>query len=401
MADLLSIHPGAGVLHGDLHPAVHDVGSQRHPPPITVVLDRVADQVVQALQQLGAVGQDLPPLRELAADVDTDAAGLGHQPQHVGALVQHGVQRHGAELQRHRPRLDALDVQHLVDEGQQAVRGGLDVGDMLALAGIDLQLRIGGQQLRKAEHRVQRGAHLVAHAGEEGALGLTRTHRQLALTQGLFEGAALADIMQVAVPQHRTSRARLGAGLGFDPARLLPVCTRDAKLQAPGRQLLGRAGQALQQGPQVLRMHLGQSRRGRLAGARRRHAKKGLDATTGKGKPELAISATQQLKQHPRHLLGNGTGAQEFVFQPLAVAHRHQGRMHLRATLTGLTHEVGQHGQVGAIGAAQAEHTLGHLAAQAQPGQHRTLEQDARGRAQQVAKALGQGRVQRQAQHLP
>ena len=67
------------------------------------------------------------------------------------------------------PALDAAHVQHVVDEGEQVVAGGEDLRQVLAhLLGV---VRVGRGQRGEADDGVHRRADVVAHAGEERALG--------------------------------------------------------------------------------------------------------------------------------------------------------------------------------------------------------------------------------------
>ncbi len=77
------------------------------------------------------------------------------------------------ELEAHRfehqlARLDARDVEHVVDQGQQRLGGQLDLVQVAALA---LGQRRVLQQARQADDGVHGSADLVAHVGHERALG--------------------------------------------------------------------------------------------------------------------------------------------------------------------------------------------------------------------------------------
>ena len=57
----------------------------------------------------------------------------------------------------------------VVDQGEQVFTTAVDDVEVVAL--IRAQLGIAAHQVGEAEDGIQRGAQLVAHAGEEGALG--------------------------------------------------------------------------------------------------------------------------------------------------------------------------------------------------------------------------------------
>jgi hypothetical protein len=67
--------------------------------------------------------------------------------------------------------LDPRQVEHLVDQRQQRARRGLDGPRVVALLARQARLH---QQVGHADHTVERRAHLVAHVGDETALGLAR-----------------------------------------------------------------------------------------------------------------------------------------------------------------------------------------------------------------------------------
>ena len=90
-------------------------------------------------------------------------------------------------LQRHRqgPGLQTGQIQHLVDQSQQARSGGQDVIDRLALAeGQGFGRGVDAHQLREADDGVQRGAQFVAHGREEVGLDAVRGRQG----GGLFVG---------------------------------------------------------------------------------------------------------------------------------------------------------------------------------------------------------------------
>jgi hypothetical protein len=92
----------------------------------------------------------------------------------------------GSQLQRQRARLDARQVQHLVDQLQQ-VAPPRRICHALALQRPRGLGAVALDQLRKAEHRVQRRAQFVRHARQElrlgpvGAFGLVAGRDQAAL----------------------------------------------------------------------------------------------------------------------------------------------------------------------------------------------------------------------------
>ena len=78
---------------------------------------------------------------------------------------------HRLHRQRQVPRLDARDVEHLVDQRQQVRAAAQDLRDaLLAIVGQIVEL----EQLGEAEDRVERRPQVVAHVRQERALRAVR-----------------------------------------------------------------------------------------------------------------------------------------------------------------------------------------------------------------------------------
>ena len=152
-------HFGLAPRHGlDLH---HDLAAFGE-------LDGVADKVDQRLMQLsrasaqpvGRIGAKTKPQRQ--------ALGGGQMPEQHAQPQQAVVEVEGLDLDGKTALLDLGQVQDLIDQVEQAVRGRSDRAGHVALFRVQPRL---GQQLAHADDRVQRGAQLVAHRREEVALG--------------------------------------------------------------------------------------------------------------------------------------------------------------------------------------------------------------------------------------
>ncbi|MEZ5263509.1 MAG: hypothetical protein R2755_17480 [Acidimicrobiales bacterium] len=205
------------VAHPQLHGAV--LGRARHADRTarSVVLDGVAQQVEQHLQQPLAVGGG-EALRWHRADVDAHAGPFGERrgEAHRGGQCVAHLDRLDREVDR--ARLDPGDVEDLVDQVEQVAAGPDDVlGGLLLVGGERLEL----QQLPEAQDGVERGAQLVAHPPEEVALQaveLPQTfvrllEQQTALVQPFLDGGG--DLQ--ARPAGHAGRGvghRVGHGVG-------------------------------------------------------------------------------------------------------------------------------------------------------------------------------------------
>ena len=65
--------------------------------------------------------------------------------------------------------LDTAHIQNIVDEAQQVVAGGQDLGQVIFY--LFRIVNIGQRQRGEADHRVHRGADIVGHIAEEDAFG--------------------------------------------------------------------------------------------------------------------------------------------------------------------------------------------------------------------------------------
>ncbi len=163
-------------------------------PPSHVVLDGVAQQVGQDLLDARFVAQHAPGP---AVDVLLDA-----QAALFGGRLDHRQRRidQWRQLQRHRPqiehaRFDARQVERVVDHVQQVPAGLLDLRGPAALVLGQGGPAVQPEQLRKAEHRVQRCAQFMAHARDELALGAVGGLGLLARPLGFGQPQVFADVL--------------------------------------------------------------------------------------------------------------------------------------------------------------------------------------------------------------
>ena len=198
----------------------------------------VAQQVEEDLTGLGDVGdhraqageiRDLQPVA-VARDQRMDRGhGARDHLRHVEALAE----------DLHLAGLDLRDVEDVVDQAQQVAPGGedlLEVGDEALLAQVVGLLL---EHLAVADDGVERRAQLVAHVGQEGALGAVRGHRLVArerqLALGLLEGIVLPG--QLGRPLLHLALER-ALGLLERAVRLAHLVEREPQAVArlPGRE---------------------------------------------------------------------------------------------------------------------------------------------------------------------
>ena len=197
-----------------------------------VELDGVGEQVDQHLAQPHRVGHHAAGQR---AAVQLHLAQLrfgGHQRQRGGHEVGAG-QRLLCQAQA--AGLGAREFEHVVDQRQQVAPGVVDVRQpaLAAFARLGAVVAAAAQQLREAEHRVQRRAQLMADARHGLRLGLALGHCQRTFLQRLRRhvrlGAVPVDADAPLLVALRVEQRRRERG---DPA-LAPVGQHDAEAGLP------------------------------------------------------------------------------------------------------------------------------------------------------------------------
>jgi hypothetical protein len=154
-----------------------------------VVLDGVGDEVEQHLLEALAVGADVEA--GVAVPLQADGALGGERAGEVEHLGHDEIDGDRLEREGEPARLDAGDVQHLVDQAEQVAAAAEDLPGpgTLSLGGP----RIHRQDLGEAEDGVEGRAQLVGHAGEELALRLVRALQLAVLLLDLAEEARILD----------------------------------------------------------------------------------------------------------------------------------------------------------------------------------------------------------------
>ena len=141
---------------GPQHDAYGRVGRRK--------LDGIRQQVGDDLKQAIGIGGDF----HLGGVVDElDAGGVGHGLHIFNGLLDDVGQLHIAEAQRLTPALDALQIENVVDEPDQAI--GVGEGDAQQVGGlfVGLAQNSGAEQSQRATDGGERRAQLMAHGGDE------------------------------------------------------------------------------------------------------------------------------------------------------------------------------------------------------------------------------------------
>ena len=198
-AELLLVHadPGVGHVEGEACRAGSRLraGQREGHGPVLREFRRVAQQVDQALLELGEIGAhgadvwgafDNERVAVLLHQRFDDRANLIDQPGEIDLL----------EIDVHAAGFDLRKIEDAVDQPQQVLAGSLD---LLQIADGHIVAAIGGvldQDLAVADDGVERRAQLVAHIGEESRL---RARGGLGFGAGLLRlvlgGADVAGIV--------------------------------------------------------------------------------------------------------------------------------------------------------------------------------------------------------------
>ena len=156
--------------------------------------DGIADQVGQDLFEAQGVAQQPRDQIPRGLDPEIQPLGPGHAAHEYLQVGEEALEHEGLEFQTHLAPLDLGQIQDVVEEGQEGAPGGADVANLGPLSRSKPLLF---EQLRHAKDRVHGGADLVAHVGEELALGeVGGLGLLLGLQQGAFSLHPRADVSQ-------------------------------------------------------------------------------------------------------------------------------------------------------------------------------------------------------------
>ena len=244
LGQLRGAQPQAGVGDADLqHARTVAAAVDRHGAAVDVVFHRVGQQVGQHLAQPRGVA---PEFAGIGGDpmAQRDAARRRGALDHRDALLQQRGQPHRGRSQTQLAGLDARQVQRVVDHFQQVPAGLQHLGGPARLVWRQRRLAVQLEQLREAQHGVQRRSQLVAHARQELVLRPVRLFGQLATLLGLLQLQVLGDVFG-----HR--QHALGPALRVaqqSPVHLHPQHRSVAVLQPGavaqvGRRALAQSGQ--------------------------------------------------------------------------------------------------------------------------------------------------------------
>ena len=173
------------------------------------------------------VGLDDPGALRRGGRVNAQRTLGGQWPDEVDRLLDDLNDADRLRRQRQVAALDAGEVQHLIDKAKQMLADPQDVVDALGLLlGQVVEL----EQLAEPEDGVERGVQLVAHAGQELALGRVRP---VGLPLGLQRrrGGRPLIGLQPRVDQRHASL--LGERLQYEPLLGRRLGRRDQPQPAP------------------------------------------------------------------------------------------------------------------------------------------------------------------------
>ena len=139
-----------------------------HDVPGLGELDGVADEIEQDLPDPARVADQVPRRSRQAADDELDTLGRGLTRQQASHVLGQKLQIEGAWVELHHARFDLGEVEDVVDHGQQRATRSTDRLDVVALLFVERRPR---ERIGHPHHAVHGRAELVAHVGEEAALG--------------------------------------------------------------------------------------------------------------------------------------------------------------------------------------------------------------------------------------
>ena len=132
------------------------------------------------------------PVGDGLSPAEPDVHVRGQRGGQVEGLPHDSGQLDGLERDRQPARLNARDVQHLVDQSEEVASPGEDVRHALLLLGVE---GVHLQELRETQDGVKGSPELVAHPGQELALGLTRPVGLSSPQERLLNTLPLGDVL--------------------------------------------------------------------------------------------------------------------------------------------------------------------------------------------------------------
>ena len=164
--------PPPRVADGEADGVHRGVDLQPHPSSRAGELDRVGEEVDEDLAEPDRVGED-PGQSRRGRPLDGHLSGTGERRDHPGHLVEHGGQVDGLEADVETPRLQASEVEKVVDQGEEVAGHGVDAASQGAkLILVEVAEGPVGEQLRRDHDPADRSPQLVGEAAQEMAGGL-------------------------------------------------------------------------------------------------------------------------------------------------------------------------------------------------------------------------------------
>ena len=170
------------------HVGTVDPGFDRDRAAVGGELDGVAQEVDHDLLEPQLVGLDDGHVR---ADVEAEAEAMARRPlaHHRDPVLERLADGERDALQVHLPGLDLGQVEDVAEEVEEVLARAPDVPEVLELTLVELAEHLVEQHLGEPDDRVERGAQLVRHAGEELRL-VAADHLQLGRPAARGRGTA-------------------------------------------------------------------------------------------------------------------------------------------------------------------------------------------------------------------
>ena len=213
-------HPDAGVLRFDHHAVTIAPTAQGHGPAGVVVLDGVDQQVDEDLAQTHPVC----PHHQVGAHlcgVQGDLVAPRQLRDHLQGVVGHVAAVLSGDAEWQTAGFDARQVQHIPQHRQQVLPRLFNQTHMAALGVAEHGAGVHQQQLGKANHGIERGAQLMAHAREKIALGAVGPFCRFGRDHRIGIQLLLGDVGCVAKPRHAAVGFGRGHGLACQPSHAL------------------------------------------------------------------------------------------------------------------------------------------------------------------------------------
>ncbi len=151
---------------------IHRLGNNVDPTALTVVFNRITEQIQKNLFEPYRIGEHLDSTELRQIEIDPDLTFLGQLCYPVDAINQNPFERNGFQRDIGFTCFNSRQVQYLINQRHQMLAGTIDFGGVSKM--LLTETSIIGKQLRVPEDCIQRRTQFMAHTRQKIGFRLVR-----------------------------------------------------------------------------------------------------------------------------------------------------------------------------------------------------------------------------------